>query len=113
MANGQHCVRVVIAVLLTLVQTSCSRDAAHYLNVGNRNYEQGKYAEAAINYHKSAQKDPNSAEVHYRLGLAELKQGNSVVAYQELRQGLQLAPDRDDIRIKLADVALNGYRDTP
>jgi tetratricopeptide (TPR) repeat protein len=113
MANRQHYIRFVIALAVTLLQTSCSRDAAHYLNVGKRNYDQGKYAEAAINFRKSAQKDPNSAEVHYRLGLVELMRGNAVTAYQELRQGLQLAPARDDIRIKLADVALNGYRDSP
>ncbi len=111
-AIGQDVRSVVLAFALTLVLTSCNRGAAHYLDLGNRYYQQGKYAEAVINFRKSIQKDPTSAEPHYRLGLAELKQGNALVAYQELHRGVDLAPARDDIRIQLGDVALNGYQES-
>src|SRR5215467_14200984 len=97
-------------LLFSLSQTGCGRGAQYYLDTGNRLYEGGKYADASINYRKSLQKDPRAAESHYRLGLAELRQGHENDAYIEFRQGTQLAPGRDDIRMQLADVALNRYQ---
>ena len=70
-------------------------------------------ADAAINYRKSIQKQPQDAEAHYRLARAESNQGNQVNAYNELQQASTLAPNRDDIRVELADVALIVYQATP
>ena len=99
----------LLLLLIGLAQTGCRHGAPYYLEAGNRYYAQGRYADASINYRKSLQKDPKSAEAHYRLGLAEMKQGFDRSAYLEFRLGTQLAPDRDDIRIQAADAALNGY----
>ena len=104
---------VCAALAAGFCEMSCSRSAQYYLETGNRYYTQGKYADASLNYEKSIQKDAKVAESHYRLGLAESKQGHERTAYEELRRASDLAPGRDDIRIQLADIALNGYQSTP
>jgi tetratricopeptide (TPR) repeat protein len=91
----------------------CFRSTQSYLDRGNRYYAEGKYEDAALNYRNSIQRNPNLAEAHYRLALAERKQGAAVEAYNELRRAFALAPGRDDIRIELAEVALNGYQASP
>lgn len=106
-------VSIVGALAISFCLTGCRRSAQYYLDIGNRYYSQGKFADASLNYQKSLQKDPRVAEAHYRLGLAELKQDHLRVAYEEFRRGSDLAPGRDDIRIQLADVALNGYQASP
>ena len=103
----------VLLLLASLFELGCQRSAQYYMQTGAKYYQQGKYADAAINYRKSIQKLPQFAEAHYRLGLAEAKQGHQVEAYQELEQAIALAPTRDDIRIQLADVALTIYQATP
>jgi tetratricopeptide (TPR) repeat protein len=100
-------------LLASLFELGCQRSAQYYLRTGDDYYAKGKYADAAINYRKSIQKLPQVAEAHNRLGLAESKQGHPIEAYQEFQQAVTLAPNRDDIRIQLADVALAIYQATP
>jgi tetratricopeptide (TPR) repeat protein len=76
-------------------------------------YSEGKYEEAALNYRNSIKKDANFAEAHHRLAVAELKQGNGPEAYSELQRAGNLAPNRDDIRVELADLALRSYSADP
>ena len=101
---------LLVGLALSFTQAGCQRTAEQYVASGNRYFQQGKYADAALNYRKSIQKNPNLAEAHYRLGRAELNLGNQRTAYDELQRGVDLAPERDDIRIELADLALEGYR---
>ncbi len=74
---------------------------------------EGKYQEAALNYRNSIKKDVNFAEAHYRLAVAELKQGNGPEAYSEFQRAVNLAPNREDIRVELADLALRFYSADP
>jgi tetratricopeptide (TPR) repeat protein len=79
------------------------------LELGNRHFEQRKFADASLDYRKSISKNPNFGEAHYRLGLAELEQKDYRGAYQELSRAVELLPNRDDIRVQLADVCLRSY----
>jgi tetratricopeptide (TPR) repeat protein len=104
---------VLVISFLVLSLWACSRSERYYLERGNRFYAEGKYEEAALNYRHSIERKSNLPEAHYRLGLADLKVGAQGSAYEEFRRAMDLAPDRDDIRIQLADLALSLYRTNP
>ena len=87
----------------------CSRSTQSYIGTGNRLSAEGKYEEAILNYRNAIKKEPRSAEARFRLGLAESELGHIAAAYRELQTAVQLAPARDDIRVKFADAALAAY----
>src|SRR5271169_1440481 len=91
----------VLLVFLGLEASSCSRDAASYVSRGNSFFTGANYGDAALNYRKALQKDSQSGEAYYRLGLADLKLGNPREAYNMLMRAAELLPDRDDIRVEL------------
>jgi tetratricopeptide (TPR) repeat protein len=95
-----------------LVLAGCAA-APDYIRKGNELYAQGKYAEAALNYRKAIQKQPNSGEAHYRLGLALMKDGKRVEAHQAFTQALAVAPQMTEAKVQLADLKLTAYRADP
>jgi tetratricopeptide (TPR) repeat protein len=99
----------VAGLTLSCWQIGCSRSAQSYLERGNRYYSAGKYEDAVLNYRKGIQRNPNFAEAHYRLALTHEKRGEPAEAYGELQRAIISAPDRDDIRVELADLALRSY----
>jgi tetratricopeptide (TPR) repeat protein len=107
------CACAVVGLTLVAWQMGCSRSAQSYLERGNRLYSTGKYEEAALNYRNSIQRNPKFAEAHYRLALTLQAQRDMAGAYSELRRALEAAPQRDDIRIALADMALQLYNTSP
>src|SRR6266478_1793273 len=106
-------IRICLGLTLCWCQLGCTRSPQYYVEKGNRMYSEGKYQEAALNYRNSIKKDANFAEAHYRLAVAELKQGNGPEAYSEFQRAVNLAPNRDDIRVELADLALRFYSADP
>jgi tetratricopeptide (TPR) repeat protein len=97
------------AVSFALFQAGCGRSGGYYVAKGNKLFAQGKYDEAALNYHKAISKQSNAGEPYFRLGLAELKMGHSVAAFQDLSAAVRLLPDRDDVKVELADLSLSTY----
>src|SRR5438045_4097479 len=61
-----------------LVATGCSRDVnaqkQKYFESGNRFQEQGKYAEAVIQYQNAIQKDGKFTAAHYQLAKCYVQQ---------------------------------------
>jgi tetratricopeptide (TPR) repeat protein len=100
---------LAIVVVMSLGWTSCSRSSTYYIDRGDSLLKAGKFDEAVINFRKAVQKDQSSAEANYRLGLAELKRGDGAGAYEALSRAEQLAPDRQDVTVELADLVLAGY----
>jgi tetratricopeptide (TPR) repeat protein len=105
--------RICLGLMLCVCQLGCSRGPQYYVAKGNRLYSEGKYPEAVLNYRNGIKKDANFAEAHYRLGLAELKQGNGRGAYDEFQRAVALAPNREDIRVELANLVLMSYSADP
>jgi tetratricopeptide (TPR) repeat protein len=101
--------RVSVPVVLALLTGACIRSANYYVNKGNQLVAQGKYAEAELNYRKAIQKNANLGEAFYQLGLTSLKEGKAVDAYRDLTRAVQLMPARDDVKVKLADLALTIF----
>lgn len=96
-------------MLLALVSTACLRSPEDYLKRGNQLAAQGKYAEADLNYRKAIQKNGNYGEAYYQLSLTELKLGKVIDSYQTLTRAEQLMPNRDDVKVKLADLSLSLF----
>jgi tetratricopeptide (TPR) repeat protein len=97
-----------ILTVLLVVCAGCFRNSKYYIDRGNTSVASGKFEEASINYRRALQKDANSAEAHFRLGLSETKLQHFQDAWQELTRANNLAPDRDDIRAQLGELCLSG-----
>ncbi len=102
----------LIVVAFGLI-SACSRNSPYYIENGNRLLEAGKSADAVIQYRKALQKDPKSGEAYYRLGLAELRQGNAIEAFDALDHAVQLSPANEEAAARLADLNLAGYLSDP
>src|ERR1700752_1034824 len=99
---------VYTVTVLLVVCTGCFRSSKYYVDRGNPMVASGKFEEASLNYHRALQKDANSAEAHFRLGLSETKLQHFQDGWQELTRANSLAPERDDIRAQLGELCLSG-----
>jgi tetratricopeptide (TPR) repeat protein len=94
--------------VVVLFEVNC-RTAPDYLRSGNNFFEAGKYEDAEIQYRKALQKNANFGEAYYRIGLIKIEQHKGAEAYQPLFHAVQLMPDSDDAKTKLADVSFALY----
>jgi tetratricopeptide (TPR) repeat protein len=64
----------------------CSRDPKvrkqKFIELGNRDFQQGNYPEALIFYGRALQIDPRFSEAHYKLAQCYLRLSNWALAYQ-------------------------------
>jgi tetratricopeptide (TPR) repeat protein len=104
---------VCVAIVAFGVGTGCIATKQTYLSRGNKFYDQGKYADASLNYLKAIQKDPKFGEAHFRLGLSAMKQEQARAAYDSLYRANQLLPNRVDVTEKFADICLSYYLADP
>jgi len=99
-----------LAAVLVILDPSCSfnRDAAKqsYLESGNHLFESGDWEEASLNYRKAIQRDSRFGEAYFKLGLAEARRGDPVESTTALLRANKLMPQRDDVKIALADSSL-------
>jgi tetratricopeptide (TPR) repeat protein len=98
-----------LVLVIVLFTGACSRSASYYLNRGNQFAAQKKYADAELNYRKAIQKNASFGEAYYQLGEAQLKQGKILDAYRTLATTVKLMPDRDDVKVSLADLSFSLY----
>ena len=63
---------------------------------------QAKLNEAIVEYKNALRADPSSAEAHYELGMALLKQGGGRTGYNELVRAIDLKPDFIKARFQIA-----------
>ena len=99
--------RVILCLMLSLV--GCSRSPQVYVEMGNKFAAEHKYKDASIQYRKALQKNPNFGEAAYRLALSELEQHNAREGYRLLERAVELMPDNQEAKVKLADLALSIY----
>jgi tetratricopeptide (TPR) repeat protein len=93
--------------VLSISSLGCLHSADYYIQRGNQLFSSGKFAEASLNYRHAVQKDTNSAEAHFRLGISETRQQHWPDAWQELNRASNLAQQRQDILIELGEVCLS------
>ena len=99
----------ILVPMLCLVAGGCGRNANHYLSLGAKQYEAGRYEDAIINYRKATQKNASMADAYYGLGRTLLKQQKVREAFASLERAVVLAPDNIDSKRLLADLVLAAY----
>jgi len=103
---------VGIALLVSLTFAACSRNAQarrdKFIQNGNRYLDQGKYAEAEIEYRSALQVDPNSADAHERLASAYVNLGDWNRAVVELQRTVDLHPNNARAQLNLGNLVLAG-----
>ncbi|MGQ9634698.1 MAG: tetratricopeptide repeat protein [Bryobacteraceae bacterium] len=106
---------VLIAMLGLLAGCSFNPETAKrkYVENGNKYFARGKYKEASILYRSALRKDPRYGEAYYRLGLAELQLKNLPSAVRAFLRSVELQPQNEDARAKLADLYLISYSASP
>ncbi len=101
------CLVGLVASLAALSGCGVTKEA--YLAKGNAFFREGKYDDASLNYRKAIQKDLGFGEAYYRLGLLAVKSNQAQVAYNALREAMQLLPDKVEVKEHFADVCLSLY----
>ena len=74
----------------------------NYLERGNYKFNQGKYFSAITSYQKAVTKTPNSFEIHYKKGLAEMKVQLYSDALESLTKASAIKPNIADIHYRKA-----------
>lgn len=107
------CVRGSIITLLALMSVACLRSPEYYVNRGNQLAKDGKYAEAELNYRNALKKNVKYGDAYYQLALNDLKMGKVGDAYRHMGTAVQLMPNRDDVKVKMADLSFSLYLADP
>jgi tetratricopeptide (TPR) repeat protein len=105
---------ILLSGLLAALSTgACQRSAQTYLKSGDAHFKAQKYSDASLDYQNAIRIDAKLGEAYYGLGLSELKQNRLDTAWPALRAALDLLPDRADVKVQVADLALAAYQMAP
>ncbi len=103
----------VVGLLLTAA-VACSKDPETekqaYFASGNALYEQGKYADAIVEYRNALQADPKFGEARLKLAEAYVKAGDTRRAGQEYIRASDLLPGSAEAQLKAGSLLLLAGR---
>jgi tetratricopeptide (TPR) repeat protein len=112
--------RLITVLFCCVAIFSCSRNPdvrkRKYMQGGDKYFGNSKYREARIMYLSVLKVDAKYGPAYYALARADLKLNNLQETVRALRRAIELlqdGPERDDARIKLADIFLLYLRDGP
>lgn len=111
--GGDIRIRFLVAAMPLAMLVSCGHSASGYLEKGNKLFDKGEYAEAALNYRNAVGKQSTNGEAYYRLALAELKQNKAGEAFQHLNEAVRLTPQNRGAKSELENLALTSYLGDP
>src|SRR5215475_13140460 len=98
----------VCALVVALTLSGCSRDPnvrkQKYFRSGEKYFQQGKYAEAAVQFLNATRVDPSFAAAHYQLGQSYLKMQQWSPAYQEFARAAELDPDNLQVHLDVTNL---------
>lgn len=105
---------VLLALAIALALAGCgkvSHTADEHLERGLRFEHQGDLGAASIEYRNALQKQPESAEGRFRLGMLLLETEDAVAAKDELTRAKERGWDPDEIRLPMmrASILLGQY----
>ena len=113
--------QLTIVLLGVLAVVSCGRNSSkQYLENGDREFDRGRFQEAASQYEKAKEIDPHDGLAHYKLGVVYLKVKpvKLPLAVKEYRRAVELLKDNQAHQeeykrssIQLSDINLIGYRE--
>ncbi len=81
--------------------SAAAADVAAGFDAANRLYEQGRFADAAVEYQKLIESGPPAPALYFNLGNAFFKAGAAGRAIAAYRQAQQIAPRDPDVRANL------------
>jgi tetratricopeptide (TPR) repeat protein len=91
---------------------ACNRNPVaqrqHYMDLGNRYFQEKRYGEAIIEYKNALKGDSTYGEGNYRLGLALLQQGRWGPAADSFSNVIKYSPDNLDARLRLGSIETAG-----
>jgi tetratricopeptide (TPR) repeat protein len=101
-------IRLSATLSVCLLLASCSGfdSEARYVGKGNQFLDQGKLADAVINFRKALQKNPQSGDAYYGLGRVQILQNQPAEAIQSLIQAHRLLKAREDVVATFADLCI-------
>src|SRR5262245_54887348 len=104
--------RIALLLPMFLVMTGCSKSPeakeTQHLERGDQYFAKGQFREAVIEYANVVRIDEKNARAYRQIGLAYYELGELVQAFPYLVKYLELEPDDQDARLKLATIYLAG-----
>jgi Tfp pilus assembly protein PilF len=88
--------------LWTRAQAGTVNNVTAWLNLGETLYQQKRVDEAMVYGYRALQVQPNNAEVHFKLGVAQEQKANLRQAFYHYRKAMALAPESPKARNNLA-----------
>lgn len=105
---------LAVGLFLIVVGTGCSRSLSverdAYFHSGMKYFQQGKYADAGIEFENAVQVDPHFTQGYYYLGLSRVKRGDVHSAVQAFEEEMQVAPNHVPGALELAHLYLLSNR---
>src|SRR5262245_8944658 len=104
----------LLALLLGLALLACQsqeQKLAQHLEKAEAFLQEGKWAEASVEFQSALAVDPNSADAHYGLARAFLGGKEPRRAYWELEETVRLAPENSEARLRLGEFLLFGKKE--
>ena len=81
---------------------------ARHLERGDKYFQKAQYKEALIEYANALRIEPSNARAIQQIGLSHYELGEWLQAFPFLMKTQQLAPDNQDVRIKVGSIYLRG-----
>src|SRR5437588_4743441 len=100
------CTLPLLAVLGVMAVRSPQGRIVRYTRSGDRYLAAERYGEAALAFRNILQIAPQSAQAHYKLGLASLRMGDPALSYRELTKSLELDGKILDAHLMLGEISL-------
>ncbi len=104
----------VAASVVLMTAVGCSKDPEvekqQYFASGNALFEQGKFADAVVEYRNALKADPKFGEARFKLAEALVRTGDARRAGQEYIRASDLLPDNAEAQIKAGSLLLFAGR---
>ena len=81
---------------------------ARHLERGDKYFQKAQYKEALIEYANALRIEPSNARAIQQIGLSHYELGEWLQAFPFLMKTQQLAPENQDVRIKVGSIYLRG-----
>src|SRR5574337_28814 len=94
-------VKLVFLLIFCLV-AGCGNKANYFNKKGLSLYNQGKYAEAIIEFKKALELNPNHYDAHYHLGIVYYAKGMTDESITELKKAIDVNPKEPKAHYNIA-----------
>lgn len=94
--NPLRTARVPAPAVPKISNPTARATAWKFVEYGDKQFKQGDYRDAADRYRKAESQAPEIADIHFRLGFAQMGAGRYAEGVAAMREGLRLKPNWPD-----------------